>query len=234
MEHPPRNLVIDWINTIWETDMPSSAKLVACCLRRYMNSQNDMAWPSVARIAGECGLSERCVQGYLKLLCTEGWIVNVGNSNLRTVKYQARTPAKIAPPAESAPPQKTAIPPAESAPELNKELNKTISNRAKPFLPPTLHDVRAYCLTRGNEVDPERFIDHYTSNGWKVGRNAMKDWQAAVRTWERQRNENTKQPVNGFKDTRRLSGAERTRLARERAFQRLAAESSGMGCVEPD
>ena len=50
---------------------------------------------------------------------------------------------------------------------------------------PSLEEVRAYCAERGNDVDPERFIDYYTANGWRVGRNHMKDWRAAVRTWER-------------------------------------------------
>ena len=57
--------------------------------------------------------------------------------------------------------------------------------RAKRFTPPTLEEVEDYCLERGNSVDPERFIDYYTSNGWKVGKNTMKDWKAAVRTWEK-------------------------------------------------
>lgn len=50
---------------------------------------------------------------------------------------------------------------------------------------PTLEEVSTYCRERRNNVDPQAFIDHYTSNGWKVGRNPMKDWKAAVRTWER-------------------------------------------------
>ena len=50
---------------------------------------------------------------------------------------------------------------------------------------PTLDEVKAYCNERNNRVDPERFIDYYTANGWKVGKNTMKDWKAAVRTWER-------------------------------------------------
>ena len=54
----------------------------------------------------------------------------------------------------------------------------------KRFVPPTVDEVRAYCLERGNGIDPQRFIDHYTSNGWMVGKNKMKDWKAAVRTWE--------------------------------------------------
>jgi hypothetical protein len=57
--------------------------------------------------------------------------------------------------------------------------------KAKRFSPPTLEEVQAYCKERKNSVDAQRFIDYYTSNGWKVGKNAMKDWKAAVRTWEK-------------------------------------------------
>lgn len=53
------------------------------------------------------------------------------------------------------------------------------------FVPPTLDEVIAYCQERGNSVDAERFVSYYESNGWKVGKNPMKDWRAAVRTWER-------------------------------------------------
>ena len=53
------------------------------------------------------------------------------------------------------------------------------------FTKPTLQEVKAYCIERKNDVDPERFIDFYESNGWMVGKNRMKDWRAAVRNWER-------------------------------------------------
>ena len=52
-------------------------------------------------------------------------------------------------------------------------------------IPPTLEEVRAYAAQRGDPLDPEAFMDYYTANGWKVGRNPMKDWKAAVRTWAR-------------------------------------------------
>jgi hypothetical protein len=54
-----------------------------------------------------------------------------------------------------------------------------------PFVQPTLDEVRTYCQQRGNHVDAEAWLAHYEANGWRVGRNAMKDWRAAVRTWER-------------------------------------------------
>ena len=54
----------------------------------------------------------------------------------------------------------------------------------KRFIPPTVDQVREYCEERGNSVSPQRFVDYYSSNGWMVGKNKMKDWKAAVRTWE--------------------------------------------------
>ena len=62
-------------------------------------------------------------------------------------------------------------------------LSKDSNN--KRFKPPTLEEVQAYCSERGNRVDPQRWYDHYSANGWKVGKNTMKDWKASVRTWER-------------------------------------------------
>ena len=57
--------------------------------------------------------------------------------------------------------------------------------KAKRFMPPTVDEVAAYCQERGNGLDPEAFVDFYASKGWMVGKNPMKDWKAAVRTWER-------------------------------------------------
>lgn len=53
------------------------------------------------------------------------------------------------------------------------------------FAPPALEEVAGYCKERRNAVDAQRFVDYYTANGWKVGKNPMKDWRAAVRNWER-------------------------------------------------
>jgi hypothetical protein len=57
--------------------------------------------------------------------------------------------------------------------------------KRKIFQAPTVEDVRKYCVERGNKVDPQSFIDFYESKGWMIGKNHMKDWKAAVRTWER-------------------------------------------------
>lgn len=70
-------------------------------------------------------------------------------------------------------------------PSPNREGKADKPPRASRFTPPTVEDVAAYCQERKNSVDAARFVDFYASKGWKVGKNAMKDWRAAVRTWER-------------------------------------------------
>lgn len=65
----------------------------------------------------------------------------------------------------------------------------------KRFKAPTVEEVQAYCDERGNHVDAQRFVDFYSAKGWLVGKNHMKDWKAAVRTWERN-NSNTNTKAN--------------------------------------
>lgn len=55
--------------------------------------------------------------------------------------------------------------------------------KKKRFEPPTLEQVKTHVSEKGYAFDPESFIAHYESNGWKVGRNPMRDWKAACRTW---------------------------------------------------
>jgi hypothetical protein len=81
------------------------------------------------------------------------------------------------------------------------EENTTLSPSApgKKFIQPSLEEITVYCRERNNGIDPQSFIDHYSANGWKVGRNPMKDWRAAVRTWER--NRKNKEPEDNYTQT---------------------------------
>ena len=71
--------------------------------------------------------------------------------------------------------------------EIEKEIDSSASTttKRKRFEKPTLSQITQYCLERNNNVNAEQFYDYYESNGWKVGKNSMKDWKACVRTWER-------------------------------------------------
>ena len=63
------------------------------------------------------------------------------------------------------------------------------------FKKPTLEEVKSYCAERKNNVDPEKLFNYYESNGWRVGKNPMKDWKAAVRVWERKNKPKEEEPT---------------------------------------
>lgn len=65
------------------------------------------------------------------------------------------------------------------------KLSEQIEQKSKRFKAPTAEEVRAYILEKGYSVDAESFVDYYTSKGWVVGKSPMKDWKAAVRTWNK-------------------------------------------------
>lgn len=70
--------------------------------------------------------------------------------------------------------------------------NLETTRASKNFIPPSVEEVKAYCEERNNGIDATAFIDFYTAKGWLIGKNKMKDWKAAVRTWERHEHSNNK------------------------------------------
>lgn len=147
-------------------------------------------------LASTCGISESTVKRYLAQLRATGELSTQSNHRRTKVhinqwnKYQS---VQNEPTADL-----TADPTGEPTADptylykRNKEVKKERSNR-ESFVKPTLDELRAYILEKGFSVDPERFLDYYDSNGWKVGKSRMKDWKKAVNNW--QRNEKpTKEP----------------------------------------
>lgn len=67
----------------------------------------------------------------------------------------------------------------------NLESEQEKEKKRKRFTPPTVDEVREYCLERNNGIDPEAFTAFYASKGWKVGNSQMKDWKQAIITWEK-------------------------------------------------
>lgn len=96
----------------------------------------------------------------------------------------------------------------KSKQEIGKTAQKNDSEpvektaKAKRFVPPQLEEVAAYCRERNNGIDPEAFVDHYETNGWRQGKGAgrpIKDWKACVRTWENKRKSEPQIGPNGVK-----------------------------------
>ncbi|MBR1387795.1 MAG: hypothetical protein IJ553_05275 [Alloprevotella sp.] len=83
------------------------------------------------------------------------------------------------------------------------------------FTPPSITEVEAYCKERGNGVNAQQFCDHYTANGWKQkGGNPIKDWRAAVRTWER----------NGINQPQQVTHQPQQRKTLEERFREYEAQ----------
>lgn len=80
--------------------------------------------------------------------------------------------------------------------DKDKDIVK-VKAKVKRFVKPKIEEIMDYCDERQNNVDAEKFYDYYSSNGWRVGKNPMKDWKASVRTWEKnttQEKEKVSQP----------------------------------------
>ena len=99
--------------------------------------------------------------------------------------------------------------------ESNTNTKESVNR--KRFTPPSLEEVKAYCQERNNGVDPQAFVDFYTSKGWKIGKDTMKDWQAAVRTWERREAPKKDNPNSkgDFRPNKNIDKSKLDRLQRE-------------------
>ena len=82
----------------------------------------------------------------------------------------------------------------------------------KRFKKPTLEEIKEYCKERNNNVDAQRFIDFYESKDWMIGKNKMKDWKAAIRTWEKNSKTNTPEWFTKENKTEELSEEEKNEM----------------------
>lgn len=189
--------------------LDANMSLAARGLLVYMLAQSDTWQFSINALAKSQGISRGTVIKLVKELETAGHIEIKQSKNARgrfessewTIYEKHRSPKNRTTEictAENTVVQKTVV--GKTVVRKNEPITNTNNNKyqikqipkdnsvlrtREKFTPPTLEDVKAYCKERQNNVDPVRWFDYYTSNGWKVGRNSMKDWKAAVRTWER-------------------------------------------------
>jgi len=196
------------------------------------------------QISERCGLPVTHISNATTDLETWGWLKKTG-SGKRATRYEFCVPENITTVPQEVPYQNSnstendaqpyqkstpTVPPAVHADTHTETLRAKAPKervRASRFVPPTETEVSDYCRERGKGVDPERWYSHYTSNGWRVGRNPMRDWRAAVRTWERNElsrdnpNEN-RSPSRNPSAVERVEAAIRRRRARCDAGQDLA------------
>ena len=171
------------------------------------------------------GVCTHTVRNFLRLLETDGMITQTTypKFNIITIcnydKYQHKETDKVTPNTDP-----NVIPLADSNIDPNADPNKEYirtkeinippispqgdeqmnlfgddeKKKSKRFVKPTIEEVNAYCRERNNTIDAESFLNFYESKGWMVGKSPMKDWKAAVRTWEKNRQQ-TSQPSTALK-----------------------------------
>jgi len=102
--------------------------------------------------------------------------------------------------------------------DTDTDTEKHKKTKQKKFIPPTLDDVSKYCIKRNNNVDPDRFFNHYEANGWMRGKNKIKNWKACVRTWEltERKNNETRKPMSAVEQ---VAAANREAEKREQQGQ---------------
>ncbi len=162
---------------------------------------------SVRKLADKFRWSRTKVTHFLSLLEQDN-MIKVESDTKKTLltivnyaKYQVGEPQKSHE-KDSKEPQKSHT---EATEKPQKDTNKNEKNdkneknnippiiphgdneKSKRFIPPSVEEVNDYCRERGNDIDGEAFVSFYQSKGWRVGSSGMKDWKAAIRTWESKR-----------------------------------------------
>lgn len=177
-------VVMGWMMTA--LGLNGNALLAYALIYSHSQDGEGCYWGSLSHTADRLNISRRAAVDVLNRLLEQGHIAKsmVEIDGVQRCMYRAVVPDEATPPARRQKPKATA----------------TAENQAKRerFVPPTVEEVQAYCAERGNKVDAQRFVDFYTANGWHQGRGKpIKDWRAAVRTWERDDNYNYNNNHNG-------------------------------------
>jgi hypothetical protein len=182
------------MSAIWErAPYDGGTLIVLLALGDYCNDEGE-CFPNICSIARKARLGERQVHNILRDLKNDG-VISIqkgggrGVSNRYRIHTETLNSVSVKPDSVKPISVKSTTETLQSSSRNPAICNNAIrKNRQEPSRRsvhhPTLEDVTAYCRERRNQVNPQRWFDHYSSNGWRVGKNSMKDWKAAVRTWE--------------------------------------------------
>ena len=174
----------NWVKLVLSSELPFMSKGICMYLSTYMNMEQQVAWPSRARIEAELGISRGALNKHLDLIEEAGWISRERGDAKTSTRYYIKFPENIEIQLLGSSPDELGSSPDELGVvhevNTNKQVNKQTNKR---FVPPTVEELRSYIKEHKYIVDSEDFINHYTSKGWKIGTSPMRDWKAAVRTW---------------------------------------------------
>lgn len=161
--------------------------IVFAFINGYSQEGQGCYFGSLANLQRVCGIASRQTAiDVLKSLIGKGYLIK-RESILNGVKMVSYSVSPII--GQGVQKMEDACPKNGHNNKRDININNTLSNRRSHFTKPSLEEIREYCLSRNNQVDPEQFYNFYESKGWMVGKSPMKDWKASVRTWEKREKE---------------------------------------------
>ena len=205
----------------WYDDLNTCRLFIHCLLRANwksgewhgINYNAGQFITSLQSLAKESGLTVQQVRTALSHLKSTGEITDtrIGNCRVITINNWNEYQCDNKPSNKQSTNQQQAYnKPLTTDIEVKKERIKDINNSV--FKKPTIDEVKEYCESRNNGIVAEVFIDFYESKGWMIGKNKMKDWKAAVRTWERFRKEDKNSKPQPNKTSKGMITASRSSL----------------------
>lgn len=161
--------------------------IVFAFINGYSQEGQGCYFGSLANLQRVCGIASRQTAiDVLKSLIGKGYLIK-RESILNGVKMVSYSVSPII--GQGVQKMEDACPKNGHNNKRDININNTLSNRRSHFSKPSMEEIREYCLSRNNQVDPEQFYNFYESKGWMVGKSPMKDWKASVRTWEKREKE---------------------------------------------
>ena len=174
-----------WMLT--DLQLKGNELLVYACIYGFTQHGNQVFSGSWQYLADWTNSTKRGVSNSLKSLVEKGYLEKVDKviNGVKFCEYRAKNFTRVMNKIHEGD-EINSLPPSEENSPNNIEVNNLENKKEyKVFVKPSLDEVKAYCLERNKGVDAEKWYNHYSANGWMVGRTKMVDWKAAVRTWER-------------------------------------------------
>lgn len=171
---------------IWENkELSWNEKILLMEIDSFTNNDKDF-FMSDERIAEFLSVHQKSANRILSGLIQKGYVVKVGfDGRKRNIRSTLRYVTPEVTPTLPQTQQECYHTNNSLLNSIDKSIPTNNKKVSKKFVKPTLDEVREYCRERGNAVSADRFWNYYESKGWVVGKSPMKDWKAAVRTWER-------------------------------------------------
>ena len=186
-----------WMLT--DLSLKGNELIIYACIYGFTQAENQVFSGSLQYLADWTNSTKQGVSKCLKSLVNKGYIEKNDKiiNGVKFCEYHTTNVNEVCNKVYECM-QQSCTPPMQQS--LTNNIDKdNIENNIKNnnrFVPPTIYEVKEYCIERNNNVDAEKWFDYYTANGWMVGKNKMKDWKASVRTWEKNNFGGTKNAGN--------------------------------------